>query len=258
MQVHGTLASGKSSSYWSLHHTLYARYKGTDTTVYPLSGWPKTDLGQLDEAGRWRKKRFLKQTREDDVSDVLFDDAQDSYWDADLWNFALKTVSGTSTNDRIILFCGYGNPTRYPNLYEGGTRFVVPPDAQVSLRPQPRSDIGLLMTAFDHADLEPHWDGINVDEGLKTVIYDATNRHVGMVISYLRFNRIGHEAPMRDNWTFTLDQFNSIYPPLTQPTAHLMSSSAGRGLPLKMDIQDGADIFRQLLSDNKITVLKAL
>jgi len=77
---------------------------------------------------------------------LLFDEAQDSYWDYDLWNEYLKTIQGSGSNAHVILFCSYGSPALMPNVYNGGTPLSIEPDARVSLQPSGPNDVGLLLT----------------------------------------------------------------------------------------------------------------
>ncbi len=120
----------------------------------------------------------------------LFDEAQESYWDQQLWNTIFKATSDHATNYRIILFCSYGSPSRFPNDYRlrGGTPFVLCRDARISLQLPPGSQVGLLLTRVEYQGvLENFEQKILFDEDLETAIYEWTGGHVGAVVSVLLF-----------------------------------------------------------------------
>ena len=191
LQVRGTPGSGKTTllkllrnfileeeegakvhviSYWfDVDHTPKSQYKDRLTSRVP---------GLLDQSYEMTSKTF-----------ILFDNGQDTYWDAQLWEHFFKDHQQRQNGYRIILFSTYGSPTKRPVKYAHGTPPLVPPRVRISLQRQNHFSIGepvgLLLTREEFGKVVEHADKVILDPHLHDFIFESTNGHVGAVICIL-------------------------------------------------------------------------
>lgn len=112
IRVSNTLASGKTTVMDLVVNKLLEKY-GQTMPIHVLLGWDKENV-----RGATGWSAYLK--RETDVHDdkwltypayLLLDEAQQSYWDGDLWADLFKRVE-PGASPFIILFTSYGSPHR--------------------------------------------------------------------------------------------------------------------------------------------------
>ena len=120
---------------------------------------------------------------------ILFDNAQDTYWDTALWESFFKDHQQRRNGYRIILFCSYGSATKRILDYDHGTPFLVRPRARVSLRRTTVAagcePVGLLLNREEFDDVVDRSPVVLLGPDLQDFIFDSTDGHVGAVISML-------------------------------------------------------------------------
>ncbi|RAH75635.1 uncharacterized protein BO66DRAFT_445672 [Aspergillus aculeatinus CBS 121060] len=199
IRVNGTPASGKTTTMKLLANELLERYP--DTPLYVLSGWPER---QVSAAGGWIRY-FEKQlnVRGDELEAypcfILFDEAQESYWDTDLWAQLFKSIEKT-VSVHFVLFTCYG-----AGMTHGGGGQTLPTPTpinfqlhqQVSLRPEEgiyhhpgRKQVGLLLSENEAYNVLDQYVPSNISngadiltEGLKRGLYLASGGHAGLLVS---------------------------------------------------------------------------
>ena len=125
---------------------------------------------------------------------LLFDDAQDTFWDEFFWSRFIKDIADRADSPyRAALFCSYGSPTGRPLL---DTTFGTPPvltDAtRVTLQFRPRPDgmqaSGLLLNSKEFDEVVSLFDReLRIDGSVSQVIFDWTLGHVGAVLAILSY-----------------------------------------------------------------------
>ena len=115
---------------------------------------------------------------------LLFDDAQDTYCDLELWNAFFKNVTSMA-NIYVALFCSYGSAS--PRLVDEsyGTSDHFDEYHRLSLLPTPQTPLGLYLSYDELEDLlsrYPH--PLNLAEDVKKEILAWTAGHIG-AIKYL-------------------------------------------------------------------------
>jgi hypothetical protein len=179
-QVRGTPASGKTTLLNLLWAHINAEVPGA--VVHNISTWPKGDN---------TLQRIPDYPNPTDVTYLLFDEAQDTYWDVSFWNVFLKGYASFD-NYRVILFCSYGSAGMQPLNYRVGTPMHLNPEARVSLVPNSEVNgylgfeaIGLLFsrTEFDEVVKREHEQAL--DHDLQDQIFWWTGGHAGAVAALL-------------------------------------------------------------------------
>ena len=185
LQVRGTPGSGKSTLAKLLGQHI--RVQEPDVLVIWIGVW---NIDDVAPCGGWRC--YLKERKgwipgEDMV--FIFDEAQMSYKDGELWNELFKGIH-ECRDLRAIAFASYGSPS--PSIDIAGTPIFVPSEARVSLLPTAHNDnlpaAGLLFTPaqFDelvskqYPDSEYHFHPSFLD-----TVYEITEGHVGAIYSFL-------------------------------------------------------------------------
>lgn len=183
---------------------LMKQHEDDDSLIYTLSSWLSNEqLGLPANASALERfplliRRWVGPDEPDMVTGplryILFDEAQDSYWDGALWNDFIKLVAGRKTRFRVALFCfrSFGNlsqqfePNGRPN--PTSTPLTLSPEASISLKPSLDQDVGLLLTEKEYVDLlarHPTW--VIIGDDMKSAIYSWTAGHVGAVESAIAF-----------------------------------------------------------------------
>ena len=136
VHVRGTPASGKTT----LADLLESYYKNLGDTVIMVPPWernPILPIQRLIEIGKGQGCRLSHTLREWNVV-LIFDEAQISFHDKQLWLNIIKTQSGSSEGPRICIFSSYGSPSTGPVDYPlGSTPVRFAPGQQVSTIPSP-------------------------------------------------------------------------------------------------------------------------
>ena len=119
---------------------------------------------------------------------ILFDNAQDTYWDTELWEDFFKDHQQRRNGYRIILFCSYGSASKRIFDYNHRT-IVVRPKARVSLRrttvDSDYEPVGLLLSREEFDDVVDRSAVVLLAPDLQDFIFDSTNGHVGAVMGIL-------------------------------------------------------------------------
>ncbi|OJJ94765.1 hypothetical protein ASPACDRAFT_64920 [Aspergillus aculeatus ATCC 16872] len=199
IRINGTPASGKTTTMKLLANELLERYP--DTPLYVLSGWPER---QVRAAGGWI--RYFKEhlnVRGDELEAypcfILLDEAQESYWDTDLWAQLFKSIEKT-VSVHFVLFTCYG-----AGMTHGGGGQTLPTPTpinfqlhqQVSLRPEEgiynhpgRKQVGLLLSENEAYNVLDQYVPSNISNGadiltkeLKCGLYLASGGHAGLLVS---------------------------------------------------------------------------
>jgi hypothetical protein len=136
----------------------------------------------LREVKKWRG---LKEEPEPTI--LIFDEAQTSYWDANLWNEIFKNIRPSSfpIKHRAIIFTSYGGPNRSAK----GTPGDIPLIQQVSLHRTEHHDglkpAGLLYTLNEYEELMALMSSFNpgmiLQDELKHEIFRLTGGHPGAI-----------------------------------------------------------------------------
>jgi hypothetical protein len=148
-QVRGTPASGKT---WLAELvSWYIRQQEPATHVIWIQGWSRDEV---KAKGRWQ--RYFETEMgwvEHENTVFVFDEAQMSYEDGDLWNNFFKSIH--SYNCRAIAFASYGSASSRFTI--AGTPIVIEDAQRVTLRAIQHKDdlppVGLFFTRMEFDDL---------------------------------------------------------------------------------------------------------
>ena len=159
----------------------------TDVDVIWISGWPVEEVKRFGGAYGYlyRRKGWVPEKK----TVFIFDDAQMSYKNMELWNDFFKTMHGYN-NCRAIAFTSYGSPTS--RVYTQGTPLEWANVQTVILRPLNHGDglppVGLLFSWEEFDDLisrlypnqEYYFDSSFFDS-----VFSLTGGHVGAVLGFM-------------------------------------------------------------------------
>ena len=117
-----------------------------------VDGWPEEDV----KRGGGAYKYLLEQGWKAGAKTVfIFDEAQLSYWDGQLWNSFFKDLSRHTPDRWTIIFASYGNPSSRFQIK--GTPIQLLDKQRVSLRAIDHSDglpaVGLFLSQKEMDDL---------------------------------------------------------------------------------------------------------
>ena len=148
LQVRGTPASGKSTLAMLL--SRYIRVQEPNVRVIWIARWKLDDVAEYGGWWSYLNKQKGWIPGEDTVS--IFDEAQESYKDVELWNELFKGIHDYPDR-RAIAFASYGSPSSFIDIQ--GTRFFVASRARVSLLPTADGDpaAGLFFTPAEFDEL---------------------------------------------------------------------------------------------------------
>jgi hypothetical protein len=162
-------------------------------TVEVIKAWPKEPgttiehrISQRIKTRPWFSSRKVH---------LLFDNAQDTYWDELLWENFFKDTVQHGSGPLAILFCSYGSPSIRPVEYDIGTPPIIPPTARISLSPfydhSGFPPIGLLFSQEEFEEAVDRFRGpdssrIRVDQGLRQKLFEVTMGHAGAVGDLLK------------------------------------------------------------------------
>lgn len=141
-QIRGTPACGKST----LRNLLHTCLKERGALVYAIDGWKndKPHMEILQEiCGAFDSTR---------PTYLLFDEAQDTYLDDQLWNHFFKSVR-SMTNMHVALFCSYGSASSRVKDSSYGTPDKFDEYHRLTLYPTAETPLGLFLSYHELDDL---------------------------------------------------------------------------------------------------------
>lgn len=180
MQVRGTPVSGKTTLAVLLGH--YILEQEPSVHVIFINKWPVENV-KCPYGYNFELKSIGWSVDRDTV--FIFDNAESTYVDSDLWTGFFKHIHDYPCR-RAILFSSYGSPSRF--ITGRGSRFCVTYSQMVTLRAVQHQDdlpaTGLLFSRVEFDDL------ISKDEYLFDLsffdeVFNATGGHVGAVKVFL-------------------------------------------------------------------------
>ena len=125
----------------------------------------------------------------------IFDEAQLSKWDGDLWHNFFKSMFSFPKR-RAIAFTSYGSP--YSHITIAGTLIFIADAQRVSLRPiqcdNDTASVGLLFTRTEFDDLvTKQYPRNRLDSSFLDNIFDLTGGHVGAFLDFIDIT-VNHKA----------------------------------------------------------------
>ncbi|PYI26287.1 hypothetical protein BP00DRAFT_430457 [Aspergillus indologenus CBS 114.80] len=203
IRVNGTPASGKTSMARMLANELLARYP--QTPVYLLCGWEWDDVRIAGGWARYLQQQLGTHGRRliTHPGFLLLDEAQQTYWNTQLWTDLFKSITGSSAV-KIVVFACYGSPGAEPGRatttmreLPGQTPMVFHPHQQISLRPEETEEtaprwkpVGLLLDEIEAHEILDRYvpntvsDGANIlTEELKHGLFLVSGGHAGLLVS---------------------------------------------------------------------------
>ena len=204
--VRGTPACGKTTMMRLVANELLARYSG-DIPLYVLTGWDKK---QVTLAGGWNHylskatgiRGFSWPTSR---AYILLDEAQESYWDTNLWAEFFKDISPFDTGaSRVILFASYGSPDRGNAGFNPEEYCKTPMDfasgALISMRAEEslddetidyddQNDLGLLLNDEEATDVMNRYitavGPLPLSKDLMDELFLISSGHVGCLVALM-------------------------------------------------------------------------
>lgn len=195
VHVRGTPSSGKTT----LAILLWKYYRERNERVVFLNGWhnvrnPRTHL--VDECKARGYYGVEPHTLTDANVVFIFDEAQQSYNDPDLWLGIIKTQSGGDAGPKICLFSSYGSPTTGPTQYPlGSTPIQFGPSQRISITPSHFAENGRVCLFYSQEEFEDvvsrrcsdPTSKFELDPVARKYLYSITNGHPGATTALLKF-----------------------------------------------------------------------
>lgn len=123
------------------------------TKVLIIYGWSSKEGDNRSD--RWKRHLQNQGWVETNPTVLIFDEAQISYNDGNLWNNFLKSINHYP-HCRTIIFTSYGSPTTQIIIIQG-TPMIIPDEQRVTLRAIQHSDnlppAGLFFDRIEFNDL---------------------------------------------------------------------------------------------------------
>ncbi|KAL2802570.1 hypothetical protein BJX63DRAFT_106959 [Aspergillus granulosus] len=201
VRINGTPASGKTTLMNLMIKHLLKESEGC-ALIYNLLGWER-DI--VRNAGGWKK--YLKEqtgvdgSRWTGHSSYLFiDEAQQTYWDTELWAGLFRTISPGS-KCRVLLLTSYGSPNKglegFDNAIFQKTPMIFEPEQQIALYPDYTvaplfKPVGLLLDECEGMKLvgdlmksrhATYFTGA-ITEDFKRYLWQFTQGYAGLIISF--------------------------------------------------------------------------
>ena len=165
---------------------LHLHLKKQNVIVYNIEGW------KTGKHYRQRLEEICGVFHPTHPTYLLFDEAQDTYRDQDLWNFFFKEIRNMG-NIHVALFCCYGSSSSQiaaPTHRSTTSRIIEPPEfgtldafaeaQRLSLLPTTGTPLGLYMSPCEFEDLlgrYPH--ALNLADNVKREILKWSAGHIG-------------------------------------------------------------------------------
>jgi hypothetical protein len=112
IMVKGTPACGKTTAMHLIANELLARSSGA-MPIHIITGWDERDVCQTGGWNQYLMQKTGIKGRDWPTSSayLLIDEAQESYWDSELWAAFFKEIiqSNTPGNPCVVLFASYGS-----------------------------------------------------------------------------------------------------------------------------------------------------
>ena len=191
LQVRGTPASGKTTLCGLLAH--YINQQEPAVHIILIHGWPR----EIEKKRGWQVYLQEEGWVPGKKTVFIFDEAQMSYRDFDLWGEFFKNL--VYSDLFAIAFASYGSPISH----QGGktsdsdweiqsTPFVLSDSQRVTLRPIDHGDgfnaVGLLFNRTEFDDLVGKRyppSEFPFDPSLFDGVFDLTGGHVGAILDFL-------------------------------------------------------------------------
>lgn len=208
IRVSGTPASGKTTVMNLMVNKLLEKY-GQTIPIHVLSGWDRKTVRSatgwavhLEQETGVHGRNWLTYP-----AYLLLDEAQQSYWDDELWADLFKRIE-PGTSPFIVLFMLYGSPHRGFVGFDGEEHIKTPmvfgAEQQISLRPEesisdhglgpllPWKPVGLLLDENEAIDVVTRYaftvirPSLSLTPDLKKGFFLSSNGHVGLLTSLTR------------------------------------------------------------------------
>jgi hypothetical protein len=192
VHVRGTPSSGKTT----LAYLLWGYYSKRGAPVVFLNGWhkvsdPTTYLITKSEAHSYCgiERHTLRNTN----IIFIFDEAQQSYHDSNLWLGIIKTQSGSRAGPKFCIFSSYGSPTTGPTKYPiGSTPVHFGATQRVSITATSFVGVCLFYSEEEFEDVVSKactnpTRKLALDPAAREYLYSITNGHPGATDALLHF-----------------------------------------------------------------------
>ena len=193
--IRGTPSSGKTT----LAHLLGEYYNRRREPVVFLNGWhnvskPSTHLIRECEAYGYFGIQYHTLLKTNVV--FIFDEAQQSYNDTDLWTGIIKTQSSSRGGPKFCLFSSYGSPANGPMKYPlGSTPIHFGAEQRISITPSPFVENGHVCLFYSQEEFKDVVSRIcsdparlfTLDSAAHEYLYTITNGHPGATDALLTF-----------------------------------------------------------------------
>jgi hypothetical protein len=203
--VKGTPACGKTTLMQLVANKLLAQSSGA-IPIHIITGWDKRDV-----AGGWNK--YLMQMTSIKGRDwpsssayLLFDEAQMSYWDTELWAAFFKEIIQDNIPDNpcVMLFASFGSAGQYEEAFSEDSYHVTPmtfnPSQVISMRADESLDqslmddnhpngLGLLLDAEEASDVMERYINImnspSLSKDLRDELFLISSGHIGCLTALM-------------------------------------------------------------------------
>lgn len=196
--VRGTPACGKSVLVDLVANELLRK---TEWPVFVLNGWTRWDVESVGWHEYLRKKTGISGSDWPTTKAyLLFDEAQESYWDGTMWASLFKTMIPFFDDcPKIILFASYGFPGRGNAGFDPAKFFKTPvefgPSQVIAMRSEDSLDddekldkIGILLNEAEASDMMDrcgHTGGFLLAPDLRERFYHISGGHAGCLAALI-------------------------------------------------------------------------
>ncbi|KAL4744277.1 hypothetical protein BDW72DRAFT_212891 [Aspergillus terricola var. indicus] len=202
VRVNGTPASGKTILLNLMANKILAY--DPSTPVYTISGWKEDAVRSANGWAAYLEHKTGIHGRRwvTHCGYLLIDEAQQYYWDDELWADLFKAIEPTS-QAYIVLFASYGSPTRGFTGFDPEKNVITPmifgANQQISLRPDinarwPWKPVGLLLDEDEANEVVERYAPTFIPncrpiltQDLKQGLFLTSNGHVGLITSLINF-----------------------------------------------------------------------
>lgn len=192
--IRGTPASGKTTIRKLTANALLDKFP--NIPVHVVIGWDKEEV--TANKGWDVHLKIITGTRGSDwptkPAFLLFDEAQQSYWDKSLWSSVFKDISPHSESTQrpsVIFFSSYGFPGRGNHGFGEHKYFQTSPyfaDQQMIGMRQEESSLHVLLSyeeAMDMINLKMRMVGKPISKDLMDCLYSVSEGHAGCLAALM-------------------------------------------------------------------------